>query len=303
MNMSDSAPRILVTGANGQVGWELMRRADKFGVTAVGTERAELDITDAQAVDAVIRPDAFDVVVNAAAYTAVDKAESEPDKAYAVNRDCAAHLASACARANTPLIHISTDYVFNGTKQGAYVEDDPVNPINVYCASKAAGEQAVRERWERHIILRTSWVYGVHGHNFVKTILRLARERDELRVVADQWGCPTAAGDIAEVILQLVRRIGVEGEIAWGTYHYCGEGKTTWYGFADAIVAVATECGARKVPIRPITTEEFPTPAERPRNSVLNSSKVHNIICRQPRHSGNLLAQIVKCILLKGMAE
>src|SRR3569623_970188 len=266
MNMSDSAPRILVTGANGQVGWELMRRADKFGVTAVGTERAELDITDAQAVDAVIRPDAFDVVVNAAAYTAVDKAELEPDKAYAVNRDGAAHLASACARANTPLIHISTDYVFNGTKQGAYVEDDPVNPINVYGASKADGEQAVRGRLDRHIILRTSWVYGVYGNNFVKTILRLAKERDELRVVAEQWGCPTAAGDIAEVILKLVLRISAQRNIAWDTYHYCGAEKTTWHEFAEAIIAAAEYHVGRKMPVRPILTQDYPTPAKRPVN-------------------------------------
>jgi len=271
--MSAPQPKILVTGANGQVGWELMRRAEKFGVIAVGTERAELDITNASAIDAVIKPEAFDVVVNAAAYTAVDKAESEPDKAYAVNRDGPAHLAAACARANIPLIHISTDYVFDGTKHGAYVEDDPVNPINVYGASKAAGEQAVRELLDRHIILRTSWVYGVHGHNFVKTILRLAQERDELRVVADQWGCPTAAGDIAEVILGIVRRIGEEGEIAWGTYHYCGEGKTNWCEFAEAVVAGTAEYSGCKVQIHPISTAQYPTPAKRPANSVLNCDK------------------------------
>ena len=270
MPMSAEHPKILVTGANGQVGWELMRRAEKFGVTAVGTERAELDITDVSAVDAVITPGAFDVVVNAAAYTAVDKAESEPDKAYAVNRDGAAHLAAACARADIPLIHISTDYVFDGTKQGAYVEDDPINPINVYGASKAAGEQAVRERWDRHIILRTSWVYGVHGHNFVKTILRLAKERDELRVVADQWGCPTAAGDIAEVILRLVSGMS-SGEVkTWGTYHYCGAEKTTWHEFAEAIIAAAEYHVGRKVPVRPILTQDYPTPAKRPVNSVLS---------------------------------
>lgn len=299
MNMSASSPRILVTGANGQVGWELMRRADKFGVTALGTNSKALDITDPHAVAAMIQSGAFDVVVNAAAYTAVDKAESEPEKAYAVNRDGAAYLAAACARVNIPLIHISTDYVFDGTKQGAYVEDDSVNPINVYGASKAAGEQAVRERWERHIILRTSWVYGVHGHNFVKTILRLAKERDELRVVADQWGCPTAAGEIARVILGLVQRIGPEGEVGWGTYHYCGEGKTTWCEFAKVIVAAAAEHRGRRVTIRPIATEEFPTPAKRPRNSVLNSAKIQNMICLQPHDSANLVAKIVKCILLK----
>lgn len=281
--MSAAQPKILVTGANGQVGWELMRRAEKFGVIAVGTERAELDITDVSAVDAVITPGAFDVVVNAAAYTAVDKAESEPDKAYAVNRDGAAHLAAACARANIPLIHISTDYVFDGTKQGAYVEDDPINPINVYGASKAAGEQAVRELLDRHIILRTSWVYGVHGHNFVKTILRLAKERDELRVVADQWGCPTAAGDIAGVILRLVQRISGDKGAAWGTYHFCGEGRTTWYEFAKAIVAVAAEQVGRKAPVQPITTEDYLTPARRPASSVMDCTKIRNAFGIGPR--------------------
>src|SRR3569623_2403721 len=301
MNMSDSAPRILVTGANGQVGWELMRRADKFGVTAVGTERAELDITDAQAVDAVIRPDEFDVVVNAAAYTAVDKAELEPDKAYAVNRDGAAHLASACARANTPLIHISTDYVFIGTKQGAYVEDDPVNPINVYGASKAAGEQAVRGRLDRHIILRTSWVYGVHGNNFVKTMLRLAKERGELRVVADQWGCPTAAGDIAEVIFGWIDRISVGEQITWGTYHFCGEGKTTWHKFTEAIITSAAEqakCSA--IPVWPIRTPDYPTPAVRPLNSVMACAKIQTVFAVAPRPWRVALLEVmhkVNCVL------
>lgn len=291
--MSAAQPKILVTGANGQVGWELMRRAEKFGVTAVGTERAELDITDVSAVDAVIIPGAFDVVVNAAAYTAVDKAESEPDKAYAVNRDGPAHLAAACARANIPLIHISTDYVFDGTKQGAYVEDDPINPINVYGASKAAGEQAVRERLDRHLILRTSWVYGVHGHNFVKTILRLAKERDELRVVADQWGCPTAAGDIAEVILGLVRRIDEEGESAWGTYHYSGAGETTWCGFAEAIVAQAVVQGGRNVTVKPITTAEYPTPAARPASSIMDCSRIRYALAIEPRPWREALAEML----------
>ena len=291
--MSDSAPRILVTGANGQVGWELMRRADKFGVTAVGTERAELDITDAQAVDAVIRPDAFDVVVNAAAYTAVDKAELEPDKAYAVNRDGAAHLASACARANTPLIHISTDYVFNGTKQGAYVEDDPVNPINVYGASKAAGEQAVRDRLDRHIILRTSWVYGVHGNNFVKTILRLAKERDELRVVADQWGCPTAAGDIAEVILKLVLRISAQRNIAWDTYHFSGMGAVNWHQFAMTIIQYAPTALDRHVTVVPIAGEQYPTLAKRPHNSVLKCERCQRIFI-YPRPWQDALREVLE---------
>src|SRR3569832_2773305 len=284
MPMSAEHPKILVTGANGQVGWELMRRAEKFGVTAVGTERAELDITDVSAVDAVITPGAFDEVVNAAAYTAVDKAESEPDKAYAVNRDGAAYLAQACAKAGIPLIHISTEYVFDGTKQGPYVEDDPINPINVYGASKAAGEQAIREHLEQHLILRTSWVYGVHGNNFVNTMLRLAKERDELHVVADQWGCPTAAGDIAEVILGWIARMLIGEQITWGIYHFCGEGKTTWHEFAETIITSAAEQAKRSaIPVWPIRAAGGPAPAAGPRNSVMTCARIQIVFAVAPR--------------------
>ena len=301
MSMSDSAHRILVTGANGQVGWELMRRADKFGVTALGTDSKTLDITDSRAVAAMIQPGAFDVVVNAAAYTAVDKAESEPEKAYAVNRDGAAYLAQACAKAGIPLIHISTDYVFDGTKQSPYVEDDLINPINVYGASKAAGEQTIREHLEQHLILRASWVYGVHGNNFVKTMLRLAKERDELRVVADQWGCPTAAGDIAEVILGWIDRISVGEQITWGTYHFCGEGKTTWHEFAEAIITSAAEqakCSA--IPVWPIRTPDYPTPAVRPLNSVMACAKIQTVFAVAPRPWRVALLEVmhkVNCVL------
>ena len=208
---------ILVTGANGQLGSELLRRAARFNVTAVGLTSAQLDITDAEAVRADVLQSSADVVVNAAAYTAVDKAESESARAYAVNRDGTSHLAAACAEANMPFIHVSTDYVFDGTKDTPYTEDDPVHPVSVYGASKEAGEQALRNAWPRHIILRTAWVYSVFGNNFVKTMLRLARERDSLRVVADQRGCPTAAGDLAEAILNIAQRIKARGEIAWGT--------------------------------------------------------------------------------------
>src|SRR3569833_60868 len=288
MNMADSAPRILVTGANGQVGWELMRRADKFGVTALGTDSKTLDITDPHAVAAMIQPGAFDVVVNAAAYTAVDKAESEPEKAYAVNRDGAAYLAQACAKAGIPLIHISTDYVFDGTKQGPYVEDDPINPINVYGASKAAGEQAIREHLEQHLILRTSWVYGVHGNNFVKTMLLLAKERDELHVVADQWGCPTAAGDIADTIWETVTRIANMRSVIWGTYHYSGLGKTTWYEYACLIMESSTTMLGRPLTVVPIASKDYPTPAKRPANSVLTCELIARMELKQRPWQGAL---------------
>lgn len=227
--------RMIVTGAQGQVGWELNRRAMALGHAVLAWSQVELDITDTVAVDRALDASSADVVINAAAYTAVDKAEQEPDLAFAVNRDGPAHLATACARLNIPLLHISTDYVYDGRKSSPYVEDDATAPLGVYGASKLAGDEAVRRGLPRHLILRVSWVFGVHGHNFVKTILRLAREREELRIVADQHGSPTFAGDIADTLLELAGRIPeIDAKGAWGTYHYCNEPVTTWYGFTRA---------------------------------------------------------------------
>ena len=268
--------RIVVTGAQGQVGWELTRRALVLGHEVLAWDVAELDITDADAVDRALAASGAEVVINAAAYTAVDRAEQEPDLAFAVNRDGPAHLAAACARLNLPLLHISTDYVYDGGKTDPYVEEDPTTPLGVYGASKLAGDEAVQQRLSRSLILRVSWVFGVHGHNFVKTILRLAREREELRIVADQYGCPTFAGDIADTLLELVGRVAeIDARNAWGIYHYCGTPATTWHGFARAIVELA---GARE-PLRvqtvtPITTADYPLPAARPINSVLDCTRL-----------------------------
>jgi dTDP-4-dehydrorhamnose reductase len=218
----------------------------------------------------------MDVAINAAAYTAVDRAEQEPALAFAVNRDGPAHLAAACARSNIPLLHISTDYVYDGAKIDPYVEDDPTTPLGVYGASKLAGDEAVRRLLPRHLILRVSWVFGIHGHNFVKTILRLARERQELRVVADQYGGPTFAGDIADTLLDLAGRIAeIDARDAWGVYHYCGEPVTTWHGFASAIIELAR--ARESLPVKTvtaITTTDYPTPAARPVNSVLDCAKL-----------------------------
>ncbi len=264
--------RMLVTGVRGQVGWELARRGEKRGFEIQALDRQALDITDPRAVaEKVCRP-GLALVVNAAAYTAVDRAESEPELAFAANRDGPAHLALACAKTGAPLIHLSTDYVFDGGKKGPYLETDPVSPLGVYGRSKAEGEAKVRAHLREHIILRTSWVYGVHGHNFVKTMLRLARERKVIRVVADQQGCPTSAADVAEAILAIAARL--QGN-RWGTYHYCGEGPTTWHAFAEAILVEArkhTLLVAEQV--EPITTAQYPTPARRPANSVLDCSLV-----------------------------
>ena len=268
--------RLAIIGAKGQVGWELSRRAPMFGHEVLAWDVAELDITDAAAVDRALTTSGANAVINAAAYTAVDRAEQEPESAFAVNRDGPAHLAAACARLGIPLLHISTDYVFDGTKTGPYTEDDPAAPLGVYGQSKWEGDEAVRRLLPRHLILRVSLVFGVEGHNFVKTILRLAREREELRVVADQRGCPTYAGDIADVLLELAGRIGqIDADNAWGVYHYCGEPPTTWHGFASAIVERARLDEKLKVrTVTPITTADYPTPAARPANSVLDCARL-----------------------------
>lgn len=277
--------RILVIGAKGQVGWELTRRASRLGHDMLGWDVAELDITDAAAVDRELTASGAEVVINAAAYTAVDRAEQEPALAFAVNRDGPAHLAAACARLNIPLLHISTDYVYDGAKPGPYVEDDPTGPLGVYGTSKLAGDEAVRQLLPRHLILRVSWVFGVHGHNFVKTILRLAREREELRVVADQYGCPTFAGDIADVLLELAGRVAeIDARDAWGVYHYRSEPATTWHGFASAIVAMAREREPLSVhTVTAIATTDYPLPSARPVNSVLDCARLAARFGIQPR--------------------
>lgn len=292
---------ILVTGAEGQVGRELMRRAAGCRKPLLGAGHEDLNITRAQLVHEEILDTRPALVVNAAAYTAVDKAEEESETAYAVNRDGVINLAQACAVAGVPLVHLSTDYVFDGTKRGGYTEDDPVCPVNVYGKSKEAGERELRERLRRHVILRTSWVYGVHGANFVKTMLRLGREREELRVVADQQGCPTAAADIADTIVALVNRI-VEGgdDFPWGTYHYAGAGVTTWHGFAEAVFALAAAHWDRKIKVTPVSTAEFPTAARRPMNSVLDCSRIEAVFGLKPRPWRDALAEVVTELMTKG---
>ncbi len=266
--------KILLTGANGQVGWEIARLAGRHEVLAL--DRTALDISAVEAVQRVVQENRPTVVINAAAYTAVDRAEQEPEQAFAVNRDGPAHLAATCARLEIPLLHISTDYVFDGTHDRPYREDDPVRPLGVYGHSKWAGEEAIRRLHPAHIILRTSWVFGEHGSNFVKTILRLARERDTLRVVADQHGCPTPAGAIASALLTLAEQVATGNNDDWaGTYHFCGAPPTTWHGFAQAIVAqVRAYVPVQAQEITPLTTAEYPTPARRPAYSVLSGDRL-----------------------------
>ena len=261
--------KLLVFGSSGQVGTELQRARLPEAMMLAGFDIAGVDITNREAVFAGVRRERPDLVINAAAYTAVDRAEAEPAAAFAANAEGPKHIAAACREAGIPLIHISTDYVYDGAKRGPYIEGDPVNPLGVYGRSKAAGDQAVRDALAEHVILRTAWVYSAHGHNFVKTMLRLAAERPALRVVADQRGSPTAASDIAAALIAIAAKIGA-GERHWGTFHFTGAGETTWHGFAEAIVALA----GRRMPVEAIATADYPTPARRPANSVLDCSKI-----------------------------
>ncbi len=268
--------KILVTGALGQVGHELIRQGTDLNLTMIATDRQELDITDGDAVAAMMNEQHPDCVINAAAYTAVDKAEEEQTLAYAINRDGPANLAQACAKLGIPLLHISTDYLFDGAKPDPYREQDEPNPVSIYGKSKLAGDEKVAQHCPQHLALRVAWVFGAHGHNFARTMLRLAGERDELRVVADQHGAPTWAGDIAATLLNIALRHHKGETIPWGTYHYIGQPATTWHGFASAVCEKALELGmiGRMPQVTAITTADFPTPAPRPANSVLACDKI-----------------------------
>ncbi|MFC3607161.1 dTDP-4-dehydrorhamnose reductase [Stutzerimonas tarimensis] len=266
--------RILVCGASGQVGHELIRRGTLRGLQVTGLSHAELDITDESGVSQAVRQLRPELIVNAAAFTQVDAAESRPEIVYAVNRDGVRYLARAAREHAVPVLHMSTDYVFSGDSATPYRESDPTSPTGVYGSSKLAGEQVLQEELEQALILRTSWVFGAHGRNFVKTMLRLGTERDVLSVVDDQVGCPTFAGGLAEVLLELASRYAASGNLRWGLYHYSGSPTCSWFGFANEIFrqAAATGLLARVPDVKPIATAQYPTPARRPAWSVLDSS-------------------------------
>lgn len=271
--------KVLVAGAKGQVGSELVKAAPS-GFTVIGLASNELDITNQQQITAVMTQYKPDLIINAAAYTAVDKAESDVETAFAVNEKAVALLAQAAHEADIPLFHISTDYVFDGQASTPYKETDTVNPQSVYGASKLAGEQALERINAKHIILRTSWVFGATGNNFVKTMLRLGKEREELSVVADQHGCPTSARSIAEVLWQLAEKYVSERTLPWGVYHFSNSPACTWYEFACEIFEQAVKAGGleRKPVVQPITTAEYPTPAKRPAWSVLDCGKIEEVL-------------------------
>ena len=266
--------KILVTGADGQIGTEMVRLADdEFRVT--GLNRRGLDIADRDALARSLDEQEPDLLVNCAAYTAVDQAEDEPDLAYRVNADAVGWLGKACDARGVGVIHFSTDYVFDGTKAGPYTEDDTPNPLNVYGASKLEGENRLRAATDRHLILRVSWVFGRIGRGFVDTILRLATERDELTVVDDQVGAPSPADAIAGTVRSIAEHsAGLED--AWGTYHYSTVPAVSWCGFAREIVATAMSAGIlTALPcVRGIATDELPSKATRPLNSRLCAAKL-----------------------------
>lgn len=262
--------KLLLLGAGGQLGQEIAVRAPEFGIEVAARARAQLDIAARDALDAAIGEARPDIVVNAAAYTKVDKAESERDEAFRVNATGAETVAAACAAAGLPFIHLSTDYVFDGSKPSPYVESDETAPLGVYGASKLAGEQAIRAGHKNHVILRTSWVYGTYGANFLKTVLRLAGERSELRIVADQRGSPTSTRDLADAILRLTPRLLEDGR-GRGTYHFTGDGETDWCQFADEILKAREKWVGARPALTAITTADYPTPARRPVNSVLSN--------------------------------
>lgn len=267
---------ILLLGKDGQLGWELQRALAPLGeVHACG--RAEADLGDPESLRALVRRIAPEVIVNAAAYTAVDKAESEPELAWRVNAVAPGVLAEEAALLGAWLVHYSTDYVFDGSKDGPWVEQDATNPLSVYGRSKCEGEDRIRAAHPRHLILRTSWVFAPKGGNFAKTMLRLAKEREELKVVADQFGAPTGAELLADATALALHRIaaGPDGERFAGTYHLAAAGETSWHAYAEHVLAQARAHGAqlKARQVLPIAASAFPAPARRPANSRLDSSK------------------------------
>jgi dTDP-4-dehydrorhamnose reductase len=284
--------KILLTGRNGQVGYELERSLQGLG-EIVAVDRSVTNLSDPGKLREVIRTVKPALIVNPAAYTAVDQAESEPDIAMCVNAEAPALMAEEARKLGAALVHYSTDYVFDGTKDGSYVEDDVPDPQNAYGRSKLAGEQAIRSSGVRHLILRTSWVYGTRGKNFLRTVQRLASERDELRIVADQFGAPTWSRTIAEatahMLVKLQARARAPGnrlipDEAWqdhaGLYHLTAQGRTSWHGFTQTIVGQLDL--PRKPVVVPIQTSEYPLPARRPQNSVLCSDKFMQSFCTLP---------------------
>lgn len=267
--------KIAIIGSNGQLGWELVNRCRLRNLPVLPLSHSDIDICDLESIRAALVFEKISMVLNAAAYTAVDQAEIDPDTASAVNSTGPGNLAEFCRGNDKFLLHLSTDYVFNGQSDRPYKEDDPMLPLGVYGETKASGEAEVRKILSQHIILRTAWLYGIHGKNFVKTILDLGRRKASVKVVADQYGCPTYAGDLADAILDICEQIGRYGQNSWGTYHYCGRDAMSWNEFAAMIYKSASQYETLMVnEVEQITTSEFPARTKRPGNSVLDCTKI-----------------------------
>ncbi|AQR71505.1 dTDP-4-dehydrorhamnose reductase [Janthinobacterium sp. LM6] len=278
--------RILITGKTGQVGYELERSLQGLG-EIIAVDRSQMDLADLDQVRDVIRRVKPTLIVNPAAYTAVDKAESEPELALRINGEAPGVMAEEAKKLGAAMIHYSTDYVFDGSKDGAYVETDPTCPVNVYGSSKLAGEKAIQATGIPHLILRTSWVYSTHGKNFLLTMLRLAQERDELSIVSDQFGAPTWSRTIADTTAHIVAQsLATADRQGWweersGLYHLTAQGKTSWFGFTEAIMAHTSV--QKKPRVKPILARDYPVPAKRPNNSVLSSQRLINTFCGLPQ--------------------
>lgn len=267
---------VLVTGALGQLGQAIQHIAPKYkGLEFVYTDYNDADITSKEELSMLFKEVKPEFCINAAAYTAVDKAESEPEKAYAINVTGAKNLAEVCKEQGTTLIHISTDFVFDGTKTTPYTEEDLTNPQSVYGITKRQGEEEIEKALEAHYIIRTAWLYSEYANNFMKTMLRLASERDSLGIVNDQKGTPTNANDLAKTILEII----TSGKKAYGLYHYSNDGEATWYDFAKEIFRVNNV----SIDVKPILTSDYPTPAKRPFYSVLDKSKIKAVFSIQQK--------------------
>jgi dTDP-4-dehydrorhamnose reductase len=294
--MSQTARRlVLLTGGSGQVGTALQRLPSTYEIAA--PSRHELDLSDPEQIADLVKSRPWDLVISSGAYTAVDKAQTDAVAAWRINALGPAALATETARADIPIIHLSTDYVFDGTKLSPYVEDDPVGPVSVYGASKEGGEQAVRTLNPQHVILRTAWVVSATGSNFVKTMLRLGETRDELSVVDDQLGCPTSAADIATALWTIADHILGAGPERFGTYHLVNSGEATWRQLADHVFSRAAQAG-RKVPIvSGIPSSQYPTPVQRPMNSRLDTAKLTRAFGVTPRPWLQAIDQVMDDLL------
>ncbi len=267
--------KLLIIGSKGQLGSELVIECKRNEFSFLALDLPEFDITDPSCVEKTLSDFKPSIIINASAYTNVDQAETESEIAFSVNSNGPANLAASCNKKMIPIIHISTDYVFDGSKGQPYAESDPVSPIGTYGKSKEEGECRLRSILKQHIILRTSWMYGTYGNNFVKTMLRLGNEKEIIKVVSDQYGCPTCAADLAEAVVDISKQILQGFKIAWGTYHYCGLGITTWHKFAETIFEISVQHQNYKVSsIKAITTGQYPTRTKRPHFSALDCGQI-----------------------------